>query len=196
MAESSRRPARPHARNTAMHVRSTTILSVRRGGRVALGGDGQVTMGETVVKADACKIRRLGEREQVLCGFAGGAADAFALMERFESKLKESSGNIRRAAVELAKAWRTDRVLRRLESLLAVADAETSLIISGSGDVIEPADGLIGIGSGGAIARSAAAALVKHTDLDAEQVVREALAVAADLCIYTNDHITVEVIEA
>ncbi len=178
-----------------MNVRSTTILSVRRGKRVALGGDGQVTMGETIVKADARKIRRLGETGQVLCGFAGGAADAFALMERFEAKLKESSGNIRRAAVELAKAWRSDRVLRRLESLLAVADAETSLIISGAGDVIEPADGLVGIGSGGAYARSAAAALVKHTDLPAETIVQEALAIAAEICIYTNDRITVEVIE-
>ena len=179
-----------------MNVRSTTILSVRRGGRVAVGGDGQVTMNETVVKADAKKIRRLGEAGQVICGFAGGAADAFALMERFEGKLKDSSGNIRRAAVELAKAWRTDKVLRRLESLLAVVDAETSLIISGSGDVIEPADGLIGIGSGGAYARSAAAALVKHTEMAADEIVREALAIAADVCIYTNDRITVEVLES
>jgi len=179
-----------------MNVHSTTILSVRRGGRVAVGGDGQVTMNETVVKADAKKIRRLGDQGQVICGFAGSAADAFALMERFEGKLKESSGNIRRAAVELAKAWRTDKVLRRLESLLAVVDAETSLIISGSGDVIEPADGLIGIGSGGAYARSAAAALVKHTEMAADEIVREALAIAADICIYTNDCITVEVLEA
>ena len=179
-----------------MNVHSTTILSVRRGGRVAVGGDGQVTMNETVVKADAKKIRRLGEAGQVICGFAGGAADAFALMERFEGKLKDSSGNIRRAAVELAKAWRTDKVLRRLESLLAVVDAETSLIISGSGDVIEPADGLIGIGSGGAYARSAAAALVKHTEMAADEIVREALAIAADVCIYTNDRITVEVLES
>jgi len=177
-----------------MNVRATTILSVRRGGEVALGGDGQVTMGDTVVKADAVKIRRLGEAGQVICGFAGGAADAFALMDRFEAKLKDSTGNIRRAAVELAKAWRTDKVLRRLESLLAVVDRETSLIISGSGDVIEPADGLVGIGSGGTCARSAAAALVKHTDLGAEAVVREALAIAAGLCIYTNDRITVEVL--
>ena len=179
-----------------MNIRSTTILSVRRGGQVAVGGDGQVTMNETVVKADATKIRRLGDDGRVVCGFAGGAADAFALMERFEGKLKESSGNIRRAAVELAKAWRTDKVLRRLESLLVVVDAETSLIISGSGDVIEPADGLIGIGSGGAYARSAAAALLKHTDMAAETIVREALAIAAEVCIYTNDRITVEVLEA
>jgi len=179
-----------------MNVHSTTILSVRRGGQVAVGGDGQVTMNETVVKADAKKIRRLGDQGQVICGFAGSAADAFALMERFEGKLKDSSGNIRRAAVELAKAWRTDKVLRRLESLLVVVDAETSLIISGSGDVIEPADGLIGIGSGGAYARSAAAALVKHTKMAADEIVREALAIAADVCIYTNDRITVEVLEA
>lgn len=178
-----------------MNVRSTTILSVRRAGQVAVGGDGQVTMGETVVKADAKKIRRLGENGQVICGFAGGAADAFALMERFEAKLKDSAGNIRRAAVELAKAWRTDKVLRRLESLLVVVDAETSLIISGSGDVIEPADGLIGIGSGGAYARSAAAALLKHTDLVAEKIVREALGIVAEICVYSNDCITVEVIE-
>lgn len=179
-----------------MKIRSTTILCVRRGGHVALGGDGQVTLGETVVKADARKVRRLGEGGRVLCGFAGGAADAFALMERFEAKLKDSAGNIRKAAVELAKAWRTDRVLRRLESLLAVADAETGLIISGAGDVIEPADGIIGIGSGGAYARSAALALVKHTDLGAEDVVREALGIAGDICIYTNQRITVEVLDA
>jgi len=147
-----------------------------------------------VVKADARKIRRLGERGQVICGFAGGAADAFALLERFEGKLKDSGGSIRKAAVELAKAWRTDRVLRRLESVLAVVDAETSLIISGAGDVIEPTDGLIGIGSGGAYARSAAAALSRHTDLSAEAIVREALIVAASICIYTNDSIHVEVL--
>jgi ATP-dependent HslUV protease subunit HslV len=179
-----------------MHIRATTVLSVRRGKQVVVGGDGQVTMGETIVKADAKKIRRLGEDGRVICGFAGGAADAFALMERFEAKLKESSGNIRKAAVELAKAWRTDRVLRRLQSLLAVVDAEASLIISGGGDVIEPTDGLIGIGSGGAYARSAAAALLKCTNLSAEEIVREALAVAADLCVYTNDRVTVEVLEA
>jgi len=177
-----------------MQFRATTILSVRRGSHVALGGDGQVTMGETVVKADARKIRRLGERGEVICGFAGSAADAFALMERFEAKLKDSAGNIRKAAVELAKAWRTDKVLRRLESLLAVVDAETSLIISGSGDVIEPTDGLIGIGSGGAYARSAAAALLTHTDLGPAEIVHEALAIAAEMCIYTNDRIHVEVL--
>lgn len=177
-------------------VRSTSILSVRRGGEVAVGGDGQVTMGETIVKADARKIRRLGEKGQVICGFAGGAADAFALMERFEAKLKESSGNIRRAAVELAKAWRTDRILRRLESVLAVVDAEASLIISGAGDVIEPADSLIGIGSGGPYARAAAAALQRNTDLAAEEIVRRSLAIAAEICIYSNDKIVVEVLKA
>jgi ATP-dependent HslUV protease subunit HslV len=179
-----------------MNFRSTTILSVRRGKQVALGGDGQVTLGETVVKADAKKIRRLGEQGQVICGFAGGAADAFALMERFEEKLKASQGNIRRAAVDLAKAWRTDRVLRRLESVLAVVDAEASLIVSGAGDVIEPTDGLVGIGSGGAYARSAATALLRHTDLSAEEIVRRSLAIAGDICIYTNSNITVEVIGA
>ena len=177
-----------------MLVRSTTVLSVRRGNEVAMGGDGQVTMGETVVKADAKKIRRLGENGEVICGFAGGAADAFALMERFEAKLKASAGNIRRAAVELAKAWRTDRVLRRLQSVLAVADAEASLIISGAGDVIEPTDGVLGIGSGGPYARAAAAALVRHTDLSAEEIVQKALEIASEICIYSNDKITVEVL--
>jgi len=180
----------------SMPVHSTTILSVRRGGEVAIGGDGQVTMGDTVVKADARKVRRLGEKGEVICGFAGGAADAFALMERFEAKLKASSGNIRRAAVELAKAWRTDRVLRRLQSVLAVVDAEASLIISGAGDVIEPADGLIGIGSGGPYARAAAAALVRHTDLPAEEIVRRSLTIASEICIYSNDRIVVEVLKA
>ena len=162
---------------------------------MALGGDGQVTMGETIVKADARKIRRLGEKGDVICGFAGGAADAFALMERFEAKLKASSGNIRRAAVELAKAWRTDRVLRRLQSVLAVVDAEASLIISGAGDVIEPTDGILGIGSGGPYARAAAAALVRHTDLSAEEIVKRALAITSEICIYSNDRIIVEVLK-
>jgi ATP-dependent HslUV protease subunit HslV len=160
-----------------------------------MGGDGQVTLGDTVVKADARKIRRLGEKGDVICGFAGGAADAFALMERFEAKLKASSGNIRRAAVELAKAWRTDRVLRRLQSVLAVVDAEASLIISGAGDVIEPTDGILGIGSGGPYARAAAAALVRHTDLSAEEIVKRALAITSEICIYSNDRIIVEVLK-
>jgi ATP-dependent HslUV protease subunit HslV len=178
-----------------MEVRSTTVLSVRRGNEVAMGGDGQVTLGDTVVKADARKIRRLGEKGDVICGFAGGAADAFALMERFEAKLKASSGNIRRAAVELAKAWRTDRVLRRLQSVLAVVDAEASLIISGAGDVIEPTDGVLGIGSGGPYARAAAAALVRHTDLSAEEIVKRALVITSEICIYSNDRIIVEVLK-
>jgi len=178
-----------------MEWRSTTVLSVRRGNEVAMGGDGQVTLGDTVVKADARKIRRLGEKGDVICGFAGGAADAFALMERFEAKLKASSGNIRRAAVELAKAWRTDRVLRRLQSVLAVVDAEASLIISGAGDVIEPTDGILGIGSGGPYARAAAAALVRHTDLSAEEIVKRALAITSEICIYSNDRIIVEVLK-
>ncbi|MCG3178854.1 MAG: ATP-dependent protease subunit HslV [Phycisphaerae bacterium] len=176
-------------------IRSTTILSVRRGRSVALGGDGQVTLGDTSLKHDAVKIRRLAEG-RVLLGFAGSAGDAFALMERFEARLKNSSGSIKRAAIELAKEWRTDRALRRLESLLAVADRDTSLIISGSGDVIEPTDGIVAIGSGGAYATAAARALLNHTQLGAEQIVREALAIAGELCIYTNTHITVEVLEA
>ena len=180
----------------SMPVHSTTVLSVRRGGEVAIGGDGQVTMGDTVVKADARKVRRLGEKDEVICGFAGGAADAFALMERFEAKLKASQGNIRRAAVELAKAWRTDRVLRRLQSVLAVVDAEASLIISGAGDVIEPADGLIGIGSGGPYARAAAAALLRHTELSAGEIVQRALEIASEICIYSNNRIVIEVLKA
>ena len=172
-------------------IRSTTILSVRRDGQVALGGDGQVTLGETAVKHDAVKIRRLAEGK-VLVGFAGSAGDAFALLERFEAKLKDFSGSVKRAAIELAKDWRTDRVLRRLESLLAVADRTTGLIISGSGDVIEPTDGVVAIGSGGPYAASAARALLRHTKLSAEQIVREALAIAGELCIYSNTNITVE----
>jgi len=171
--------------------RSTTILCVRRGDQVAMGGDGQVTMNATVVKHDAVKVRRLGDGK-VLAGFAGAAADAFSLLERFESKLKDSQGNIRRAAVELAKLWRTDRVLRRLESLLAVADRTTSLILSGTGDVIEPTDGVIGIGSGGNFAYAAAAALLRHTQLTAAEVVRESLKISARLCIYSNESVTVE----
>ena len=179
-----------------MEWRSTTVLSVRRGSEVAMGGDGQVSLGDTIMKADARKVRRLGEKGEVICGFAGGAADAFALMERFEAKLKASSGNIRRAAVELAKAWRTDRVLRRLQSVLAVVDAEASLIISGAGDVIEPTDGVLGIGSGGPYARAAATALVRHTDLSAAEIVQRSLAIASEICIYSNDKIIVEVLKA
>jgi len=170
---------------------ATTVLSVRHRGNVAMAGDGQVTIGQTVVKAGARKVRKVyGDR--VLAGFAGAAADAFTLFARFEAKLEEHRGNLPRAAVELAKDWRTDRVLRRLEALLAVADRENSLIVSGTGDVIEPDDGLIGIGSGGPFALAAARALVAHSELDAKAIVTEAMRVAATICIYTNDQITVE----
>ena len=175
-------------------TRSTTILSVRRAGQVAVAGDGQVTMGDTVVKADARKVRTLADGK-VITGFAGATADAMALLERFEAKLKQYPGNTVRAAIELAKEWRTDRNLRRLESLLVVVDKDKSLIIGGSGDVIEPDDGIVGIGSGGPVAVAAARALLKHTELSAEQIVREALSIAAGLCVYTNDHISVEVIK-
>ena len=175
-------------------VRSTTILSVRHRGRVAIGGDGQVTLNETVVKHEARKIRRLYD-DKVAVGFAGATADAFALLERFETKLKDFQGNVPRAATELAKEWRTDRVLRRLESLLAVVDKEHSLLISGGGDVIVPDDGIIGVGSGGAIATAAARALVAHSSLDAPAMVETALRIAAGLCIYKNDRIHVEEIQ-
>jgi len=173
-------------------IRSTTILVVRRDGRTAIGGDGQVTLGQTALKHDACKIRRLSGG-RVLCGFAGSAADSFALLERFEKKLEEFKGNMRRAAIELAKDWRTDRLLRRLESLLAAADAQTSLIVSGDGNVIEPGDGVIGIGSGGMYA-AAARALLRHSALPADDIVRESLKIAAEICVYTNDRLTVEVL--
>ena len=176
-----------------MQTHATTILTVRHKGMVALGGDGQVTLGTTIMKADANKIRRLFEGK-VITGFAGASADAFALLERFEAKLKDYPNNVPRAATELAKDWRTDRVLRRLEALLGVADADHSLIVSGTGDVIEPDDGLIGIGSGGPFALAAARALIAHSDLDAKSIVTEAMRVAAGICIYTNDHITVEVL--
>jgi len=169
----------------------TTIVSARRDGKVALGGDGQVTLGNVVVKASARKVRRL-YHERILAGFAGGTADAFTLFERFESKLDKHQGNLMRSAVELAKDWRTDRVLRRLEAMLAVADRESSLIITGMGDVIEPELGLIAIGSGGPYAQAAARALLENTQLDAESVVRKSLSIAADLCIYTNQQIVVE----
>jgi ATP-dependent HslUV protease subunit HslV len=175
-------------------MKSTTVLSVRRGGEVAVGGDGQVTMGQTVMKSDAKKTRALAGGK-VLTGFAGATADAFALLERFEAKIKEFPGNTAKAAIELAKDWRTDRSLRRLESLLVVADKDKSFLISGSGDVIEPEDGIIGIGSGGPYAVAAARALMKHTDLSAEEITREALKIAAEICVYTNSNITVEVIK-
>ena len=171
--------------------RGTTIVSGRRGGKVALGGDGQVSLGNTIMKGNARKVRRL-HHERVIAGFAGGTADAFTLFERFEGKLEKYSGNLVRAAVELAKDWRTERSLRRLEALLAVADSEASLIISGNGDVIEPEDGLIAIGSGGPFAQAAARALLDNTELSAKDITEKALNIAADICIYTNHHLTVE----
>jgi len=173
--------------------RGTTILSVRRNGQVVIGGDGQVSLGNTIMKGNAKKVRRL-YREQVLAGFAGGTADAFALFERFEAQLEKYQGHLTRAAVELAKDWRTDRSLRRLEALLAVADKNTSLIITGNGDVIEPEDNLIAIGSGGAFAQSAARALLDNTELSAEEIVKKGLGIAADICIYTNRQQTIEIL--
>ena len=172
----------------------TTILSVRRGNFVALGGDGQVTLGNIVVKATARKVRRLFNN-QILAGFAGGTADAFTLFERFEAKLEKHQGNLVRSAVELAKDWRTDRILRRLEAMLALADHETSLILTGNGDVLEPEDGLIAIGSGGPYAQSAARALLQHTQMTPPEIVKQALTIAADLCIYTNQNHVIEVLE-
>ena len=166
----------------------TTILSVRRGKRVAMGGDGQVTLGNIVVKASARKVRRI-HHGRILAGFAGGTADAFTLFERFEAKLDKHQGHLLRSAVELAKDWRSDRALRRLEAMLSVADAENSLIITGNGDVLEPEYGVVAIGSGGAYALSAARALVENTELDPEAIVRKSLAIAGDLCVYTNHNI-------
>ena len=170
---------------------ATTVISVRRDGKVALGGDGQVTVGNTVMKQNAVKIRRLAEG-RVLAGFAGAVSDAFTLFDRFEGKLNEFNKSLVRAAVELGKEWRTDKYLRNLEALLAVCDAETSLIVAGSGEIIEPEDGILAIGSGGPFALAAARALLKHTAMPADQIVREALITAADICIYTNANITVE----
>jgi ATP-dependent HslUV protease subunit HslV len=175
--------------DTVFH--GTTILSVRRGGRVALGGDGQVTLGNVIVKASARKVRRLYQ-DRILAGFAGGTADAFTLFERFEAKLEKHQGNLTRSAVELAKDWRTDRILRRLEAMLGVADREASLIITGTGDVLEPEQGLIAIGSGGPYAQAAAKALLDNTDLGPEEIVKRALAIAGELCIYTNQQHTIE----
>lgn len=172
-------------------IRSTTIVCVRRDGRTAIAGDGQVSLGETILKSSASKVRRL-HKGQVAAGFAGSTSDAFALFARFETKLEEYKGNLYRAAIELAKDWRTDRVLRRLESLLVVVDASSSLIISGSGDVIEPTDGVAAIGSGGPYAAAAAKALLAHTQLSAEQIVRAALTIAGELSIYSNTHLSVE----
>ncbi|HHH39810.1 MAG TPA: ATP-dependent protease subunit HslV [Sedimenticola sp.] len=176
-------------------IRGTTILSVRRGDRVVIGGDGQVSMGNTVMKGNARKIRRL-YHDQVLAGFAGATADAFTLFEHFEGKLEKHRGNLVRAAVEMAKDWRTDRMLRRLEALLAIADAKASLIISGTGDVIEPENDLIAIGSGGFYALSAARALLENTELSAREIVEKSLNIAADICIYTNHNLTLEELES
>ena len=174
-------------------IHATTVVAVRHRGQVAVAGDGQVSIGNTIVKAGARKVRKLyGDR--VVAGFAGAAADAFTLFARFEAKLEEHRGNLSRAAVELAKDWRSDRVLRRLEALLAVADREHSFIVSGTGDVIEPDDGLIGIGSGGPYALAAARALIANSDLDAKAIATEAMRVASTICVFTNDHLTVEVL--
>ena len=175
-------------------IRGTTIVCVRHGGRVVMAGDGQVTVGQTIMKSNARKVRRL-YHDRVLAGFAGAGADALSLYERFENKLGQVNGNLRRAAVELAKDWRTDRLLRRLEALLVVADRESSLIISGTGDVIEPEDGICAIGSGGNFALAAARALAKHSDLDARRIAEEAMRLAADICVYTNKEIAIEELE-
>lgn len=175
-------------------IHGTTILTVRHRGRVAVAGDGQVTLGSSVVKSDANKIRRLAD-QKVITGFAGGAADAFALLERFDSKLRDYPGNVPRAATELAKEWRTDRVLRRLEAMIVVVDARHTLLVSGNGDVIQPTDGILGIGSGGSYAIAAARALVAHSNLEASAIARQALEIAADIDIYTNRSIVVEELE-
>ncbi|MDX1519086.1 MAG: ATP-dependent protease subunit HslV [Gammaproteobacteria bacterium] len=169
----------------------TTVLSVRRGNQVVIGGDGQVSLGNTIMKGNARKVRRL-YHDQILAGFAGGTADAFTLFERFEGKLEKHQGNLTRAAVELAKDWRTDRMLRRLEAMLCVADKETSLIISGNGDVIEPENSIMAIGSGGAFASAAATALLENTELGAHEIVEKGLNIAAAICIYTNRELTIE----
>jgi ATP-dependent HslUV protease subunit HslV len=175
-------------------LKGTTILSIRRNGKVVIGGDGQVSMGNTVMKGNARKVRRL-YKNQVLAGFAGATADAFTLFERFEAKLEKHHGHLTRGAVELAKDWRTDRMLRRLEALLCVADADASLIISGTGDVIEPESSLMAIGSGGPYAQAAAQALLDNTDLSAREIVEKGLSIAADICVYTNHNLVVEELE-
>jgi ATP-dependent HslUV protease subunit HslV len=175
-------------------IHGTTIISVRRGNRVALGGDGQVTLGNVVLKAGARKVRRL-YHERILAGFAGGTADAFTLFERFEAKLEKHQGNLLRSAVELAKDWRTDRILRRLEAMLAIADHETSLIVTGNGDVVEPELGLVAIGSGGPYAQAAARALLENTELSPQDIVKRSLTIAGDICIYTNQNHVIEILE-
>jgi ATP-dependent HslUV protease subunit HslV len=173
-------------------VRSTTILSVRRHGQVVVAGDGQVSMGPTIVKAGARKVRRLGEQQQAVAGFAGSAADGMALFEKLDGKLREQRGNLRRAAVELAKEWRSDRVLRRLEAMIIVADRDGTYVLSGSGDIIEPDDGVCAIGSGGSYALAAARALLRHTELPARAIAEAAMRLAAEICVYTNDSLTIE----
>ena len=175
------------------NIHGTTIISVRRGNSVALGGDGQVTLGNVVIKTSARKVRRLFQ-ERILAGFAGGTADAFTLFERFEGKLDKHQGNLMRSAVELAKDWRTDRMLRRLEAMLAVADRETSLIVTGNGDVVEPELGLVAIGSGGPYAQAAARALLENTELSPQDIVKRSLTIAGDICIYTNQNHVIEVL--
>ncbi|MFO0948798.1 MAG: ATP-dependent protease subunit HslV [Planctomycetota bacterium] len=174
-----------------MKLHGTTILAVRHRGKIALGGDGQVTLGDTIMKSDAVKIRKL-HGEKVLVGFAGATADAFALLERFEGKLSDFQGNVPRAATQLAKDWRTDRALRRLEAILVAVDSSNLLLISGTGDVVAPSDGIVGIGSGGAYAIAAARALVRHSTLTAPEIVREGLMIASEICIYSNSNLTVE----
>jgi ATP-dependent HslUV protease subunit HslV len=181
----------PSENSSSWH--GTTILSVRKGGRVVIAGDGQVTLGQTVLKSNATKVRRLSDGA-VIAGFAGATADAFALFERLEGRLEQYPGQLARACVEMAKDWRTDRYLRRLEAMMAVADARVSLVLTGTGDVLEPEDGLIGIGSGGNYALAAARALVDRDDLDAEAVARRAMKIAAGICIYTNESVTVEIL--
>ena len=175
-------------------MRGTTILSVRRKDSVVIGGDGQVSLGNTVMKGNACKVRRL-YKNQVIAGFAGGTADAFTLFEMFEAKLEKHQGHLTRAAVELAKDWRTDKILRKLEAMILVADKESSFIITGNGDVVEPQGGVMAIGSGGSFAESAARALVQNTELGARDIVEKSLNIAADICIYTNNNLTIEEIE-
>lgn len=178
-----------------MELRGTTIIAVRHKGKVALAGDGQVTMGQSIVmKHTARKVRRM-YRNQILAGFAGATADAFTLFERFDAHLEQTGGNLMRAAVELAKDWRNDKYLRKLEAMLLVADREHTLILTGTGDVIEPDDGIASIGSGGPYALSAARALLRHSELDAEQIARESMKIAGELCVFTNDHLTVEVLD-
>lgn len=178
-----------------IRIEGTTIIGVKTANSVALGGDGQVTLGSTVIKSQGNKIRSLYDNK-VLAGFAGSTADSFTLFEKFESKLQEHKGNLKRAAVELAKDWRSDKILRRLEAMIIVADSNNLLILSGMGDVLEPDDNVIAIGSGGSYALAAARALIKHTDLSAEEIVRQSLEIAADICIYTNNRIRVEVLKS